>query len=155
MPFVSFHGPLPPGLSAPAAVLRHGPQHPRLLPGQNDRTVEVPTSDPPRSQALLSRHLPPGLELALLLALIIASPARFNRESRVLRAANLTLTVLLSVANAWSTTVLVVGTLTGRLGRDVAPLLSTAAAILLTNIIALSVLSFTSATAFSPTDVMP
>jgi hypothetical protein len=104
---------------------------------------------------LLSRHLPPGLELALLLALIIASPARFNRESRVLRAANLTLTVLLSVANAWSTTVLVVGTLTGRLGRVVAPLLSTAAAILLTNIIALSVLSFTSATAFSPTDVMP
>jgi len=79
--------------------------------------------------------------LALLLALIIASPARFNRESRVLRAAILTLTVLLSVANAWSTTVLVVGTLTGRLGRDVAPLLSTAAAILLTNIIALSVLT--------------
>ena len=45
--------------------------------------------------------------------------------------------------------------LTGRLGQDAAPLLSTAAAILLTNIIALSVLSFTSATAFSPIDVMP
>lgn len=83
--------------------------------------------------------------LALLLALIIASPARFNRESRLLRAANLTLTGLLSVANAWSTTVLVVGILTGRLGQDAAPLLSTAAAILLTNIIALSLLSFTSA----------
>ena len=68
--------------------------------------------------------------LALLLALIIAGPARFNRESRVLRAANLTLTGLLSVANAWSTTVLVVGILTGRLGQDAAPLLSTAAAIL-------------------------
>ena len=83
--------------------------------------------------------------LALLLALIIASPAPFNRESRVLRVGSLTLTGLLSVANAWSTTVLVVGILTGRLGQDAAPLLSTAAAILLTNIIALSLLSFTSA----------
>ena len=39
----------------------------------------------PDNLALLSRWLLPGLELALLLALIIASPVRFDRESRVLR----------------------------------------------------------------------
>jgi len=151
---------------------------------------------------LLSRWLLPGLELAMLIALIIASPARFHRESKALRVRSVVLTGLLSVANAWSATPLVIGLVNGRLGQDAGPLLPTGAAIWLTNIIAFAIwywqfdrggpaaraharrtlpdfqfvqmlspelaapewepqftdylyLSFTNATAFSPTDVMP
>ena len=149
-----------------------------------------------------SRWLLPGLELALLVALIVANPTRFNRESRAQRAASLTLTGLLSLANAWSATLLVLVLVHGREGQDATPLLASGVAIWLTNIIAFGLwywqfdrggpvarahahhvvpdflfvqmqtpelappewepefvdylyLSFTNATAFSPTDVMP
>jgi uncharacterized membrane protein len=156
----------------------------------------------PDRLALQSRWLLPSLELAMLIGLIIASPVRFNRESTALRVASLTLTGLLSLANAWSATLLIRGLLRGTEGQDAGALLSTGAAIWLTNIIAFAVwywqfdrggpaaraharrtlpdfqfvqmqnpdlahpewepqfvdylyLSFTNATAFSPTDVMP
>jgi uncharacterized membrane protein len=156
----------------------------------------------PDRLALQSRWLLPALELAMLIGLIIASPVRFNRESTALRVASLTLTGLLSLANAWSATLLIQGLLRGTEGQDASALLSTGAAIWLTNIIAFAVwywqfdrggpaaraharrtvpdfqfvqmqnpdlthpdwepqfldylyLSFTNATAFSPTDVMP
>ncbi|MDQ2883978.1 MAG: DUF1345 domain-containing protein [Actinomycetota bacterium] len=156
----------------------------------------------PDQLVLQSRWLLPGLELAVLIALIVASPARLNRESRALRAASLTLTGLLSLANAWSATLLVLGLVHGREGQDAGPLLASGVAIWLTNIIAFGLwywqfdrggpaaraharqlvpdfqfvqmqspelappdwepefvdylyLSFTNATAFSPTDVMP
>ena len=156
----------------------------------------------PDRLALQSRWLLPGLEFALLVGLIVASPVRFNRESTVLRIASLMLAGLLSLANAWSATLLIIGLVRGAEGSDAAALLSTGAAIWLTNIIAFAVwywqfdrggpaaraharrrlpdfqfaqmqnpelahsdwepefvdylyLSFTNATAFSPTDVMP
>jgi hypothetical protein len=156
----------------------------------------------PDRLTLQSRWLLPGLEFAMLIGLIIASPVRFNRESTALRLASLTLTGLLSLANAWSATLLIQGLLRGTEGQDAGALLSTGAAIWLTNIIAFAVwywqfdrggpaaraharhilpdfqfvqmqnpdlthpdwepqfvdylyLSFTNATAFSPTDVMP
>ena len=156
----------------------------------------------PDRLVLQSRWLLPGLEFAMLIGLIIASPVRFNRESTALRIASLTLTGLLSLANAWSATLLIRGLLRGTEGQDAGALLSTGAAIWLTNIIAFAVwywqfdrggpaaraharrtlpdfqfvqmqnpdlthpdwepqfvdylyLSFTNATAFSPTDVMP
>ncbi|MBV8542105.1 MAG: DUF1345 domain-containing protein [Pseudonocardiales bacterium] len=156
----------------------------------------------PDRLALQSRWLLPGLESAMLIGLIIASPVRFNRESTALRVAGLTLTGLLSLANAWSATLLILGLVAGTEGKDAGPLLSTGVAIWLTNIIAFAVwywqfdrggpaaraharrplpdfqfvqmqnpdlahpewepqfldylyLSFTNATAFSPTDVMP
>ena len=156
----------------------------------------------PDRLALQSRWLLPGLELALLIGLIIASPLRLNRESTALRIASLILAALLSLANGWSATLLIVGLVHGTEGNDAAALLSTGAAIWLTNIIAFAVwywqfdrggpaaraharrrlpdfqfvqmqnpdlahpnwepefvdylyLSFTNATAFSPTDVMP
>jgi uncharacterized membrane protein len=156
----------------------------------------------PDNLVLVCRWLLPGLELALLIGMIIASPVRFNRESRLLRTTSLILTWLLSLANAWSATVLVIGLVNGQLGQDAGPLLSTGAAIWLTNIIAFAIwywqfdrggpaaraharrtlpdlqfvqmqnpelahpdwepqftdylyLSFTNATAFNPTDVMP
>jgi uncharacterized membrane protein len=156
----------------------------------------------PDRLALQSRWLLPGLEFALLIGLIVASPVRLNRESVVLRIASLTLAALLSVANGWSASLLIIGLMHGTEGNDADALLSTGAAIWLTNIIAFAVwywqfdrggpaaraharrrlpdfqfvqmqnpdlthpdwepefvdylyLSFTNATAFSPTDVMP
>lgn len=156
----------------------------------------------PDRLTLLNRWLLPGLELALLIALVVATPVRFNRESRILRAASLTLSGLLTLANSWSAVLLVLGLVNGAEGQDAGPLLSTGAAIWLTNIIAFALwywqfdrggpvarahahqtlpdfqfvqmtapeqahseweptfvdylyLSFTNATAFSPTDTMP
>ena len=156
----------------------------------------------PDRLALQSRWLLPALEFTLLIGLIIASPVRLNRESTALRIASLTLAALLSLANGWSATLLIVGLVHGTEGNDAGALLSTGAAIWLTNIIAFAVwywqfdrggpaarayarrrlpdfqfvqmqnpdlahpdwepefvdylyLSFTNATAFSPTDVMP
>ncbi len=156
----------------------------------------------PDRLTLASRWLLPGLELALLIALVVANPRRFNRESPALRAGSLALTGLLSLANAWSASLLILGLVRGQEGQDAGPLLSTGAAIWLTNIIAFGLwywqldrggpaaraharrprpdfqfvqmqspeladpewephfvdylyLSFTNATAFSPTDVMP
>jgi len=156
----------------------------------------------PDSLSLASRFVLPALELALLVALIVANPRRLNRESVPLRTASLTLVALISLANAWSAGLLVIGLINGTLGGDPAALLSTGAAVWLTNIIAFGLwywqfdrggpaaraharrkvpdfqfvqmqnpdmahqdwepgfvdylyLSFTNATAFSPTDTMP
>ena len=90
----------------------------------------------PDRLSLLNRWLLPALELALLIALVIAVPHRFHKRSRPLRIASLTLTGLLSVANAWSAALLVVGLVAGTEGEDAGPLLSAGAAIWLTNVIA-------------------
>ncbi|MCE0768496.1 DUF1345 domain-containing protein [Pseudonocardia kujensis] len=150
----------------------------------------------------VSRWLLPGLELLVLLGLVAAGPTRLDRGSAWQRAAGLVLVGLLSLANAWSATLLVVGILSGRSGDDAGALLSSGAAIWLTNIIAFGIwyweldrggpvsrahglrheadfefvqmqsddphkreweprfldylyVSFTNATAFSPTDTMP
>jgi uncharacterized membrane protein len=156
----------------------------------------------PDRLTLVSRWVLPTVELALLLALIAANPYRLNRESALLRAGSLSLSGLLTLANGWSAVRLCLELITGRAGEDAGPLLSTGAAIWLTNIIAFALwywqfdrggpaaranarrttpdfmfaqmqspelstpdwepgfvdylyLSFTNATAFSPTDVLP
>ena len=156
----------------------------------------------PDRLSLLNRWVLPLLELALLIALLIAVPRRFHKRSRPLRVASLTLTALLTAANGWSAALLVLGLVAGTEGEDAGPLLSTGAAIWLTNVIAFGLwywqfdrggpaarahavktlpdfqfiqmqtpemahpdwepgfvdylyLSFTNATAFSPTDVLP
>jgi uncharacterized membrane protein len=155
----------------------------------------------PDRLTLINRWVSPGLELALLIALIVANPGRLDNESRPLRTASLALSGVLSVANAWSAVLLTRGLVTGKEGADAGQLLSTGASIWLTNIIAFGLwywqfdrggpaaraharktrmdfqfpqmqdpdrhheweptfvdylyLSFTNATAFSPTDVMP
>ncbi|MBO0878295.1 MAG: DUF1345 domain-containing protein [Pseudonocardia sp.] len=155
----------------------------------------------PDRLTLVSHWLLPGLELAVLIGLVVANPARLNRESAALRTASLVLTGVLSLANAWSAVLLAAELITGQAGEDAGPLLSTGAAIWLTNIVAFALwywefdrggpaaranarrrvpdfqfpqmldpqthndwepgfvdylyLSFTNATAFSPTDVMP
>jgi uncharacterized membrane protein len=149
-----------------------------------------------------SRWLLPGIELALLVVLTIANPARINRESTVLRGVGLALVVVVSVATAWSAGVLIERLLAGGLTTNPRHLLLTGGAIWLTNIIAFALLywetdrggpaaranarkkhpdflfaqmtspeladhnwepyfvdylylSFTNATAFSPTDTLP
>jgi len=156
----------------------------------------------PDRLTLLASWVLPALELALLIALVIAVPRRYHRRSRPLRAASLTLTALISLANGWSAAVLVTGLVNGTEGDQGAPLLTTGSAIWVTNVIAFALwywqfdrggpaararadrllpdflfvqmqtptlarphwepgfvdylyLSFTNATAFSPTDVMP
>jgi uncharacterized membrane protein len=155
----------------------------------------------PERLSLLQRWVLPGLELALLVALTVASPRRFNRESPAVRLASLVLAGLVSVANAYSVVLLVIGLVGGREGENAAPLLAAGGEIWLTNVIAFGLwywqfdrggpaaramarqpepdfqfpqmqeperhhdwepafvdylyLSFTNATAFSPTDVMP
>ncbi|NMH99321.1 DUF1345 domain-containing protein [Pseudonocardia sp. K10HN5] len=156
----------------------------------------------PDRLALQSRWLLPALEVALLVALVAANPHRLSRESRLLRTASLALVGVISLANGWSATALVIGLVRGGMGDDAGPLLITGAAIWLTNIIVFALwyweldrggpasraharqtlpdfqfvqmqspelahpdwepqfvdylyLSFTNATAFSPTDVMP
>jgi hypothetical protein len=156
----------------------------------------------PDRLTLVSHRLMPALELALLVALVVANPNRFDRESPTLRRASLTLTSLLSLANGWSALRLITELVAGHAGEDAGPLLSTGGSIWLTNIIAFALwywqfdrggpaaraharrrepdfcfvqmqnpelahpdwepgfvdylyLSFTNATAFSPTDVLP
>ena len=154
----------------------------------------------PDQLVLVSRWVLPGLELVLLVGLIVANPARFDRESPALRMASLSLTGLLSVANAGSALLSVLRLVQGRGGDDAGPLLASGAAIWLTNVLLFGLwywqldraagcrcdhpatpdflflqmqnpelrsrrlgagvrdylyVSFTNATAFSPTDTMP
>lgn len=198
-------------ISGPAARLEHAHMPAWLRPTKGESRWPVAAAIVvaialqialPDQLVLQSRWLLPSLELALLGALIVANPRRFDRESRAQRTASLTLTALLSLANAWSATLLVLGLVHGREGENAGPLLASGAAIWLTNIIAFGLwywqfdrggpaaraharqpipdfqfvqmqspelappewepefvdylyLSFTNATAFSPTDVMP
>jgi len=84
---------------------------------------------------LSSRFLLPAIEAALLLVLIALNPRRIDRASRPLRLLGLTLIAVASVANAYSAARLVLGLVNGTEGDTAGPLLSTGAAIYLTNIL--------------------
>ncbi|HEV2254512.1 MAG TPA: hypothetical protein VGS06_15065 [Streptosporangiaceae bacterium] len=77
----------------------------------------------------------PTLQILLLVALIMANPRRINSESRAIRLLGLTLTALLSLANAWSVARLVIGLVNGTEGSTPGPLLVTGGIIWLTNVI--------------------
>ena len=151
---------------------------------------------------LASRFLLPAVETIMLLVLVSLNPYRVDKISRPLRSLALGLIAVASVANAYSATRLVIGLVDGSLGVSAGPLLSTGAAIYLTNVIVFALwywefdrggpaaraaaihihpdflfpqmatpnvaspdwepgfadylyVSFTNATAFSPTDTMP
>jgi hypothetical protein len=144
----------------------------------------------------------PALEGALLVGVVAANPRRITRTSTTLRTASVTLIALISLANAWSTALLINDLINGTAGGNAGLLLARGASIYITNIIVFSLwywewdrggpvarataprpyvdflfpqmtqqdlaspdweptyvdylyLSFTNATAFSPTDVMP
>ena len=86
------------------------------------------------------RYLLPMLELALLVALVIANPFRMNRESTALRAAGLGLTALVGLSNGWSALLLAARILDGEYTGGPAALLGTGGAIWLTNVLAFALL---------------
>jgi hypothetical protein len=155
----------------------------------------------PSNVSLPNRWIIPSLEGAIAVGLIAANPRRINRVSTSLRVAAIGLIGLMSLANCWAAVRLVRHLIHGTAG-DAPTLLSTGAAIWLTNVIAFAMwyweldrggpavraggtteppdflfpqysdprlapknwapvfldyfyTSFTNATAFSPTDVLP
>lgn len=181
----------------------------RVTPGENRWPVALATAMAiglqvalPDRLNLASRFLLPAVELVMLVLLVSLNPTRVDRASRPMRRLALALIAVGSLANAYSATQLVIGLVNGSLGGSAGPLLSTGAAIYLTNIIIFSLwfweldrggpaarataantnpdflfpqmatphiadpdwepefvdylyVSFTNATAFSPTDTMP
>jgi hypothetical protein len=148
------------------------------------------------------RWLLPSLEIALLATLIVLSPMRRTRYTPVGRYLSLLLVAIISFDNGFSALLLDMGLIHGTAGDQAAPLLASAVAIYLTNVIAFGIwyweldrggpfaraaatkphpdflfpqmtahhlaskhweprfgdylyVSFTNATAFSPTDTMP
>ncbi|NYI41930.1 hypothetical protein [Demequina lutea] len=148
------------------------------------------------------RWLLPALEIALLATLLVLSPVRTVRYTAQGRYVSLLLVAIISLDNGLSAVMLDKGLINGTVGNQAAPLLASAGAIYLTNIIAFAIwyweldrggplaraaatrtypdflfpqmtqhhlapkhweprfwdyayLSFTNATAFSPTDTMP
>lgn len=144
----------------------------------------------------------PLLEGLLIVGLVAANPGRINRTSTLLRAASVTLIVIISLANGWSTGQLIHGLVNGTSGDNASLLLARGASVYVTNIIVFGLwywewdrggpvarargerpypdflfpqmtdarlapedwepnfldylyVSFTNATAFSPTDTMP
>jgi Protein of unknown function (DUF1345) len=86
------------------------------------------------------RYLLPMLELALLVALVVANPFRMHRESRALRVAGLGLTALVGLSNGWSALLLAARILDGGYPAGPAALLATGGAIWLTNVLAFALL---------------
>jgi hypothetical protein len=156
----------------------------------------------PDRLVLHPRWLLPGMEIALLVALVAADPVRLERRHPMLRLGSLGLVAAMTVANAGSAGLLIDRLLTGRAGNDPVSLVGSGAAIYATNIIAFGIwyweldrggpvsrmagdrqhadflfpqmtqpdvappdweptvldylyVSYTNATAFSPTDTMP
>jgi uncharacterized membrane protein len=88
-----------------------------------------------RAQLVRPFWILPAVQGLLLLGIVAANPHRINRESRLIRSAALALAALLSVANAWSATALVLDIVHGKGPTTAGPLLVTGGAIWLTNVI--------------------
>jgi hypothetical protein len=82
------------------------------------------------------RWLLPSLEVVLLAALTILNPVRLTRRTAVGRYAALLVVAVITFDNAFSAALLVHDILAGKTGRDVTGLLTSGAAIYLTNMIA-------------------
>lgn len=88
--------------------------------------------------AIHPRGLVVGLGIALLLAIVIVSPRRLDRRSRLLRGVSLLVIALISLANIVSGARLVVDLVNEEGIRDAGRLLVTGGAIWLTNVIVFS-----------------
>jgi hypothetical protein len=156
----------------------------------------------PDRLAVRPRWLLPSLEVALLIGLTLYNPMRLTRSHPLARVASLTLTALLTIANAASAALLIHAILSRSATQDPITLLGSGAVIYVTNIVAFGLwywefdrggpftrsaginphpdflfpqmsdphiarpdweptfvdylyVSFTNATAFSPTDTLP
>ncbi len=84
---------------------------------------------------LASRFLLPAVETVMLVALVALNPDRVDRTTRPLRFLALGLIAVASLANAYSAASLIVQLVNGSEGGTAAPLLSTGAAVYVTNIV--------------------
>jgi hypothetical protein len=91
---------------------------------------------PPRL-AFPPHWLLPAVQFALLAGITAVNPGRV-RHSRPLRMASLALIAMISLANAWSATLLVAALVHGGYGDAAGPLLATGAAIWATNVVVFS-----------------
>jgi uncharacterized membrane protein len=82
-----------------------------------------------------ARYVLPGMEAALLVAVVAVNPFRMNRESDALRWASIVLTALVVLANAWSV-VLLVADLLGRRPASAVELLGAGGTVWLINVVA-------------------
>jgi len=82
------------------------------------------------------RWLLPGIEIALVVALVVANPVRLTRDHPALRYAGLALVAAMTVANAGSAALLITRLLDGTAGHDATSLIRNGAAIYATNIVA-------------------
>ncbi len=95
----------------------------------------------PSRLGLQPKYLVPGLETALLIALVLANPRRLNKRSRPLRLGGLALIALVIFTNGFSAGLLIIDLLQSRGPTTSAgELLSSAGDIYLTNIIAFGLL---------------
>ena len=90
----------------------------------------------PDRLAVRPHWLLPALEAALLVGLSAFNPLRMTRSHPAARMASLTLTALVTGANAVSAGLLIHAILTGHGGNDAGKLLGSGAAIYITNIVA-------------------
>jgi hypothetical protein len=81
------------------------------------------------------RWILPVLEIALLVVLTVINPVRLSRTTRLARYLSMALAGLITLDNVVSALVLDYGIVTGKTGNDALGLLSTGAAIYVTNII--------------------
>jgi uncharacterized membrane protein len=89
----------------------------------------------PDSVAPHPRWLLPTLAGLLLIGIFAANPRRIDRPSPRLRAASLVLIAVISIANGWSAARLIDRLISGTATKDPSTLLTTGAAIWLTNIV--------------------
>jgi hypothetical protein len=90
---------------------------------------------PPRFR-LRPGWLLPAVEVVLLVMLIALNPLRLRRSTTFVRSGSVALVVVMTVDNAFSAGFLDYDLITGKAGNDAGPLLASAAAIYLTNVIA-------------------
>ncbi|MEC3992875.1 DUF1345 domain-containing protein [Actinacidiphila sp. DG2A-62] len=94
----------------------------------------------PARLAAHPRALMPAVETALLLVLVLINPHRIERRSRTYRVAALTMTLVITGANAYSAIRLVAGLVRGTDASPAGTLLLTGGAIWLTNVVIFALL---------------
>jgi uncharacterized membrane protein len=93
----------------------------------------------PDHLVLHPRWLLPGIEIALVVALVAANPVRLERRHPLVRFGGLALVMAMTVANAGSALLLVHRLLAGTAGADADALIGSGAAVYTTNILSFAV----------------
>jgi hypothetical protein len=98
--------------------------------------IALQVAVPDRLVLLRPAWVLPAVQGVLLVALVLASPHRINKQSPALRTLGIILAALLSLANGWSVVLLAVDIVHGKMGQTAGPLLITGLVIWATNVVA-------------------